>query len=290
MTSLTQWQQAGRFFTVNGNQIFYRTEGDEQKPALVLIHGFPTCSWDWVKIWPKLAEHFHVITLDMLGFGFSDKPVQEYSIFQQADIFDALLNKLAITKFHILAHDYGDTVAQELLARHGDTGKLLSVVFSNGGLFPETHKPVLIQKLLLSPLGFMVSKLASYKKFTANFGKICAKPLSKEELTGYWNMLQHNNGTKVMHKLIHYMTERKQNRSRWVGALQNTTVPMLLIDGLLDPISGAHMVERYQQLVSNANVVKLADTGHYPQVESPAVFVRAALAFLQKQAEQIKPR
>lgn len=280
MTTLTQWQQTGDYFTVAGHKIFYRLEGSSNKPALVLIHGFPTCSWDWVKIWPQLAAHFQLITLDMLGFGFSDKPQQTYSIFQQADIFDALLCKLAITQFHLLAHDYGDTVAQELLARHADSGRLLSVVFSNGGLFPETHKPVLIQKLLLSPLGFMVSKLVNYKKFADNFGKICAKPLSEEELTGYWQMLQHNHGTQVMHKLIHYMTERKQNRSRWVGALQHTQVPMLLIDGLLDPISGAHMVERYEQLIENPNVVKLADTGHYPQVESPDAFAQAALAFL----------
>jgi pimeloyl-ACP methyl ester carboxylesterase len=282
MTSLTQWHEQGRYFSFKGHDIFYRTLGDQQKPALVLIHGFPTCSWDWEKISPSLAEHFYLITLDMLGFGFSDKPKQDYSISEQADIFDVLLNKLEVTRYHIVAHDYGDTVAQELLARHHLTGQILSVVLSNGGLFPETHHPVLVQKLLLSPIGFALTKLMGYEKFKKNFDHICAKNLSEDELTGYWQMLEHKGGVSIMHKLIGYMRERKQNRDRWVGVLQTTKVPMLLIDGLLDPISGVHMVRRYEELVPNANVVRLEDTGHYPQVESPDAFANAALEFLLK--------
>jgi pimeloyl-ACP methyl ester carboxylesterase len=282
MTSLQQWQEQGDTFSFNGNDIFYLTKGDKQKPALVLIHGFPTCSWDWAKIFPALNEHFYLITLDMLGFGFSDKPKQDYSIFEQADIFDALLSQLNIKQYHLLAHDYGDTVAQELLARHHKTGQILSVVFSNGGLFPETHHPVLLQKLLLSPIGFILSKLVRYEKFKINFDHICAKNLSEDELKGYWQMLEHKGGVLIMHKLIAYMTERKQNRERWVGVMQTTDVPMLLIDGLLDPISGAHMVARYEQLIPNPNIVKLNDTGHYPQVESPEVFVKGVLNFLLK--------
>jgi pimeloyl-ACP methyl ester carboxylesterase len=280
MTTLIQWHERGEYFSFNGHQIFYQTLGQTNKPALVLIHGFPTCSWDWGKISEALAEHFYLVTLDMLGFGFSDKPKQDYSIFQQADIFEALLGKLGIRQYHLLAHDYGDTVAQELLARHHLSGDILSVVFSNGGLFPETHHPVLIQKLLLSPIGFILSKLVRFEKFKKNFDHICAKNLSQEELNSYWQMLEHKGGTQIMHKLIGYMTERKQNRDRWVGVLQTTQVPLLLIDGVLDPISGAHMVARYEELVPKANVVRLEDTGHYPQVESPKAFVTAALAFL----------
>lgn len=280
MTSLQQWQHQGQMFSFNGQDIFYLTQGDQEKPALVLIHGFPTCSWDWAKICPKLSEHFYLITLDMLGFGFSDKPKQDYSIFRQADIFDALLSSLDIKQYHVLAHDYGDTVAQELLARHHATGNILSVVFSNGGLFPETHHPVLLQKLLLSPIGALLTKFVGYEKFKKNFDVICAKKLSEDELKNYWEMLEYKGGTQIMHKLIAYMTERKINRPRWVGVMQQTHVPMLLIDGLLDPISGVHMVERYEALIPNARIVKLDDTGHYPQVESPDAFVGGALEFL----------
>lgn len=282
MDSLQAWHNKGQTFSFKEQEIFYRTDGDAELPTLVLIHGFPTCSWDWTKIWDGLLPHFHLVTLDMLGFGFSDKPKQDYSIFTQADIFDALLTHLNISQYHILAHDYGDTVAQELLARHHESGRILSVVLSNGGLFPETHHPVLVQKLLLSPMGFLLTKLFSYQTFKRNFDHICAKSLTDDELTGYWNMLQYKGGVQIIHKLIVYMAERKQNRERWVSVLQNTQVPLRLIDGTLDPISGAHMVARYEELIPQPDVVRLEDTGHYPQVESPEAFVQAALAFFLK--------
>jgi pimeloyl-ACP methyl ester carboxylesterase len=74
-----------------------------------------------------------------------------------------------------------------------------------------------------------------------------------------------------MRKLIHYMTERKQHRKRWVEILQDTLVPLHLIYGLLDPISGEHMVKRFEELIPNASVTTIAGTGHYPQIENPQI-------------------
>ncbi|MHA7835068.1 MAG: alpha/beta fold hydrolase, partial [Algiphilus sp.] len=66
-----------------------------------------------------------------------------------------------------------------------------------------------------------------------------------------------------------YMAERKNQRARWVGALQKAPIPIRVIDGLDDPVSGAHMVERYRALVAQPDVVELPGIGHYPQVEAP---------------------
>jgi pimeloyl-ACP methyl ester carboxylesterase len=289
MGSLSEWQQQGKTFKFNALDIFYRISEKPHAPTLLLIHGFPTSSWDFTKIWEPLSKHFNLITLDMMGFGFSSKPMpHHYSIFEQADIIDTLLKRLKISEFNILAHDYGDTVAQELLARHHATGKIKSCIFTNGGLFPETHKPVFIQKLLLSPLGGLVTKLMTFNKFKKTFDTICEKPLNQEELQGYWQLLQLNNGKAAMRKLIHYMTERKQHRKRWVGVLQDTLVPLHLIDGLLDPISGEHMVKRFEELVPNASVTTIEDTGHYPQVENPQAVLGGAMAFWNTQDILIK--
>ena len=75
------------------------------------------------------------------------------------------------------------------------------------------------------------------------------------------------------------MEERRRHRERWVGALQTTVVPLRVIDGLEDPVSGAHMVARYRELVPHPDVVELDGIGHYPQVEDPQGVVRAFLAF-----------
>ena len=103
----------------------------------------PTSSWDWQPIWETLSDKYRLIAVDMLGFGFSDKPDNKlYSIHLQADLVEALIEARQLKQFHVLAHDYGDTVAQELLARQlegSGSGEWLSCCFLNGGLFPETH-------------------------------------------------------------------------------------------------------------------------------------------------------
>ncbi len=281
---ISHWQSSGKIFHYDGFQIFYQDEGRGE--ALLCIHGFPTASWDWHLLWPDLTKRFRVIAPDMLGFGFSDKPREHtYSIHEQATLHERLLQALGISSAHILAHDYGDTVAQELLARHNErAGKfqIQSLCFLNGGLFPETHRARVIQKLLLSPLGPSLSRLLSQKSFSKSFSAVFGphtKP-SAAELEEFWSLINYNAGKRLSHKLLHYMPERKEHRSRWVGAMQQTHVPLRLIDGTADPISGEHMVKRYEELVPNANVVRLQGIGHYPQIESPSQVSNAVLAFV----------
>ena len=79
------------------------------------------------------------------------------------------------------------------------------------------------------------------------------------------------------------MTDRKTHRQRWVSALQQSAVPIGLINGSVDPVSGAHMVERYREIVSRDHfIAELPAIGHYPQVEAPDAVVEAYLQFLRQ--------
>ncbi len=287
LISAVAWRDSdagGQMMEHAAGPVFTKIEGSGD--ALLLIHGFPTASWDWAKLWPALTPHFRCLTLDMLGFGYSAKPKKfAYSIRAQADLFEAFLAAQSIQEYAILAHDYGDTVAQELLARHNEGSakqRLTRVVLLNGGLFPETHHPVLIQKLLASPIGSLIARLTTYRKFAANMRKICAQPLADAELESMWLLMNLNGGLQVMPSLIGYMVERRTHRERWVGALQQSKVLLRLINGLRDPISGAHMVERYRELMLKPDVIELADVGHYPQVEAPEAVAEAVLEFMGK--------
>ena len=283
--ALAEWRAQGRGFSFNGQAIRYWTAG--QGEPLLLIHGFPTASWDWHLLWQPLAQRYRVIACDMLGFGYSAKPRgHAYSLLEQADLQQALLSHLGIDEaVHVLAHDYGDSVAQELLARHQEGRiQLASCVFLNGGLFPETHRPVLTQKLLLSPLGPLLGRLFSRSKLKSNLTRVFGPqtPPSDSELDGFWELIAHNDGPAVMHRLIRYMPERRVNRERWVAAMQETRVPLRVIDGAVDPISGAHMVERYRELIESADTVLLPAIGHYPQTEAPAEVLGHYLQFRER--------
>ena len=76
------------------------------------------------------------------------------------------------------------------------------------------------------------------------------------------------------------MAERVQYRDRWVGALQETKIPLRFINGLADSISGAHMAQRYQELIPNPDVVELEDIGHFPLIEAPQKVLQYFLAFV----------
>ena len=284
------WRQQGEIIELLGHSLFVvDTAGDEdrEKPAILLIHGFPTSSWDWQPIWADLAKDHRVIALDMLGFGFSDKPEHhKYSIHGQADFFEALLTTKEIGRVHVLAHDYGDTVAQELLARQIEgrgVSQWLSCCFLNGGLFPETHRALLTQKLLLSPIGKWLNRLTGFKRFSSNFSSVFGpetKP-TEDELEQFWSIINHNNGKHVFHNLITYIRDRIEHRERWVAALKNANMPLALINGSLDPVSGSHMVERYQVLNCRLDyLAELPRIGHYPQLEAPAEVTEHYLRFL----------
>jgi pimeloyl-ACP methyl ester carboxylesterase len=288
LDSIDTWREQGDYFEFDGHRIFYRdshsfdSTSSSAKPDLLLLHGFPTSSWDWRELWPALTKHFRVVCFDLIGFGLSDKPdIPRYLIHTQADIAEHLLSSLGIVTYSILAHDYGDTVAQELLARELENERDLikSCVLLNGGLFPETHKPLMMQKLLLSPIGGLIARLASFRKFVANFDDICIQKLPAEDLRTHWELLIRANGRKVMPRLIRYMDQRVRYRERWVDALVHAKMPLRLINGLDDPISGGHMADRYEELVPNADVVGLQSIGHYPQNEWPSGVIDAALEF-----------
>ncbi len=285
--NLGDWQSAGGHFSHTGHRIFFREEGEGD--ILLCIHGFPTASWDWYRIWDGLRARYRVIACDMIGFGFSDKPAgYHYSIEDQADIQEELLESVGVDGVHVLAHDYGVSVAQELLARYEDRRRggqggprLRSICFLNGGLFPETHRARFVQKVLASPAGWMLSRMFNRRSFERSFSAVFGPDTqpSSEELADFWNLVAHNDGNRIMHKLIAYMADRIRNRERWVGAMQATEVPLRLVNGPEDPVSGGHMVQRYRELIPHPDVVVLDGIGHYPQVEAPKPVLEAALEF-----------
>jgi len=275
------WQRAGEYLDCAGHRIFFRRAGTGD--ALLCIHGFPTASWDWYRLWPELTRRFDVIAPDLLGFGFSAKPRgHDYTIAGQADLIDALLERLGVSSVAILAHDYGVSVAQELLSRRADgAGRGLgirSVTLLNGGLFPEATHPLLIQKLLKHRVvGPLLGRLLSERMFRRSFSRIFARDHrpSDAELADFWRLIAHNDGARVAHLVSRYQDERRVFRERWTAALRDADVPLRLIVGAEDPISGLTIARRYREVVPDPDVVVLDGVGHYPQVEAPDAVLEA---------------
>lgn len=295
MISVKDWYAKGRVEKLNGFGVFHLEAGETDAETIVLIHGFPTASWDWQAMWSDLSTRYRLITLDMPGYGFSEKPRgHKYTIMEQADTVEALIRHYGLTDFHVLAHDYGDTVAQELLARQNEgtgAGRWLSCCFLNGGLFPEQHRALLIQKLLLSPLGPLVNKFQTKARFKTSFSSIFGlntKP-SDAEIDIFWGLINYNNGLQAFPRLIHYIKDRREHRVRWRSALKEAHIPLALINGSSDPVSGAHMVDYYREVIGEPSyLAQLDGIGHYPQVEAPEKVREHYLEFLASKLVTIK--
>jgi pimeloyl-ACP methyl ester carboxylesterase len=293
---LERWKAAGQYFDYLGFEIFYRTAGTG--PHLLLIHGYPFNTFDWAPLWDRLTERFTVVAPDMIGMGFSAKPVAYgYTVHDHADMHEALLAHLGVQSAHILAHDLGDSVGQELLARHEfdehayGALRIESITWLNGGLFNESYTPRLMQKLMSrTPLGDIMSPLQGGSGLSRRlveptinemFGPR-TKP-TRHMLEQFHQILEYNDGKKVLHKVGRFVTDRYTHRNRWVRAMRETAVPMRLIDGPIDPNSGRHMAQRYSEVIPNPDVVMLDDAiGHWPQLEAPDAVLEHFLAHIDR--------
>ncbi|MCK0128134.1 alpha/beta hydrolase [Erythrobacter sp. F6033] len=279
------WRNKARYFDYQGHQIAYWVGENTNARPLLLVHGFPTCAWDWVPVWETLGAQHHLIACDMLGFGLSDKPRSGYSIHLQTDIQTALLNHLGIGEFDALVHDYGVSVGQELLARQQENSAaagLGKMVFLNGGIFPDQHRARPIQKLGVSPFGFLLGLLFSRKGFGKSFSEVFGPETqpSEAELDAFWEFISHKDGNRITHKLLHYIADRVTHKTRWEAALVAAEDKVGLINGALDPVSGKHAYDRWRATVPNARHHLIETVGHYPQVEAPREVAAKALEWL----------
>ena len=286
ITSFEEWKDSGCYFNYYGHKIFYTTN-NTKKPNLLLLHGFPTSSWDYSFIWDELAKQFNLIAVDMLGFGLSDKPYNHtYSTHEQSNIIEAILKNQQISKLHILTHDYGNTITQELIARQIQTTdssqlEILSVCFLNGGLFPESHGHTFLQGLLAGRFGNIIRHFITKKIAQKAIAKLIGKKnkLSMMELDIIWEFISYKQGNKIAHKLLQYINERKIYRQRWVSAIQYTKIPIRLINGPEDPVSGINMIENYKLQVTMHDVILIDGIGHFPHIEAPQQVLEAYLTF-----------
>jgi len=123
---------------IDGRAIFYREAGRLNAPHVVLLHGNPTSSYMFRNLIPILADRYHVVAPDFLGFGLSDAPsvgAVEYSFDVLAAITSALLSRLGIRQFALFVHDYGAPVGWRMAIAAPD--RVTAIISQNGNAYVE---------------------------------------------------------------------------------------------------------------------------------------------------------
>jgi pimeloyl-ACP methyl ester carboxylesterase len=273
-TTLDSWISGGcrRRISGSSHDLFVRQDGPVDGKPVTLFHGFPASSFDWVSVMPELTgAGYRVTTLDFLGYGSSDKPYPyTYLLLEQASLVQAVWEDLSIDRTALVAHDYGVSVAQELLSR--DATRIESMAWLNGGMFPDLHRPTESQRHLSELSGEEAEEYITETGYRAALLGLLGRPVSDHTLGEMWLDFSRSRGTRVAPALLGYMTERREHAVRWSLAVESYSGPQTFIWGPADPISGAHVLPRIREKAPSASINVLDNpppVGHLPQVEAP---------------------
>jgi pimeloyl-ACP methyl ester carboxylesterase len=294
MISIESWQSRGRTVSTPDGLVWAVEHGasHEARVPVLVLHGFPTSSWDFAAAIERVAESRRVVAFDFLGYGFSDKP-RDYgaSLFEQADVAQLVARDFGVTRAHVWAHDMGTSVATELCARR-ERGLLPfameSLALMNGSVHIELAHLTLGQQILKSPLGPFFAKLNSSVTFKAQMRRVFSRPPSDAELEGMWRLVARADGTAVLPALIRYTEERSRFRRRWIGALERLDVPALVAWGARDPVAVMAIADALAAEIPACERVTWEDLGHYPQVEDAERVAGAVSAFWERVGERAK--
>ena len=287
------WYQGGDYFewtsTTEDNNaakvnVFYRTWGDESKPKLVLIHGFPNSSFDYYKMIPYLAGEYHIAALDFPGSGFSDKPLDGYNymLAENAEIVDHFVREVVgFDDFALFTHDRGVSIGLAFLGNyldHPNPGYTVNYHFlSNSGMFLPLANLVPFQLSLLdADAGERMIQARS------------AQPRRTEgepESLAFSDIFAFNQGNISLLYVGRYLLERQVNETRWLENLPRSPVPVAYLWGLTDNVNPIripnYVWDTYlNDRESESSFWILPTAGHYPQRDNPeevAKIVRMAL-------------
>jgi pimeloyl-ACP methyl ester carboxylesterase len=282
---LAAWRDRGSDEEFRGRRI-HLFGRDGSGPLLLLLHGFPSSSYDWRPLLDRETEHA-VLAPDFLGFGLSEKPRDhEYTLHWQADLVEELVRHHGEGRHvFLLAHDMGTSVATELMARDIE-GKLemnvSGALLLNGSMVQGAASPTIGQRILRSPLGPVMSRLSSERFFRQQFGSIFSPghPLTDAEADDQWALICAGGGRTLNHKTIAYMGERFKHADRWHGAIRDWSKPVSLAWGMLDPVATENVLDAVLELRPHAPLSRFEDLGHYPQIEDPDRVAEALQAAL----------
>jgi pimeloyl-ACP methyl ester carboxylesterase len=268
------WRDRGTDEEFRGRRIhLFRREG--AGPLLVLLHGFPSSSYDWSPLL-EIERERAVLAPDFLGFGLSEKPRDhDYTLHWQADLVEELVRRHMTGPVFLLAHDMGTSVATELIARDIEGSlemELAGALLLNGSMVQGAASPTLGQRILRSAVGPLFSRLSSERFFRQQFGSVFSEghPLTREDADDQWALICAGGGRTLNHKTIAYMGERFRYADRWHGALRDWRKPLSLAWGMLDPVATENVLDAVLALRPAAPVTRFEDLAHYPQIEDPA--------------------
>ena len=277
-----KWFEEGSYFewtsTTKNNDgakinIFYRTWGDQQKPKLLIVHGFPNSSFDFYELIPLLENDFYIAALDFPGSGFSDKPLDGYSymLAENAQILDYFVTDIVqFDDFAMFTHDRGVSIGLAFLGNYidnPDPSYSLSYHFlSNSGMFLPLANLGAFQTAILDPV--RGPQIIELRKARPRLTEGDPAEVARADILAF------NDGVDALLHVGKYLLERAENEFDWLDNLPKSPVPVAYLWGLTDTVNPIRIPNYVWLNYLNEREVEssfwvLPTAGHYPQREKP---------------------
>jgi pimeloyl-ACP methyl ester carboxylesterase len=279
------------FTQVDGAKIHYQEFGDPAKPVVILIHGYTASVYVWKTTAPQLAEAgFRVIAVDLLGFGYSEKPSWfDYSIQSQARMISRFMDRLGIGRASIVGSSYGGAVALDLTLDYPervDKLVLADAVCNDDALDHPILRLTSIRGIgeLLTPF-IADSKLFLKRRMHSTLAKPNHHMITQERIDSVRRPLLSREGH---HSLL--ATSRNWSAARLERDAHLIERPTLIIWGEQDtviPISNGYKLHNE---IPNSRFVVLKDCGHVPQEEKSDLFSELDSGFVHDTKGPAAPR
>ena len=273
--------------TIRGLKMFYREAGSKDLPTIVLLHGFPSSSHMFRDLIPQLAEKFHIIAPDYIGFGYSDAPSVsdfEYTFDNLAEyVEEFLFNSLGLKKFSIYVQDYGAPVGYRIAFKHQDA--IEGIIVQNGNAYaegigpgfdamkpfwanrtPETEKPVRTLLTLETTI------------FQYTHGVKDPSRISPDSYTVDQHFMDRAGNDAIQLNLLHNYQANLTHYDDWHTFFRNKQPKTLIVWGKNDPFFTVEGAQAYLRDIPKAEL-NLFDTGHFALEELGDVIAKKIVSF-----------
>ena len=256
---------------VRGLEVFYREAGPTEGRTIVLLHGFPSSSHMFRDLIPKLADRYHLIAPDYIGFGYSAQPAPSKFAYTfdnlTAVVEELLLQKLSLKKFSIYVQDYGSPVGFRLASRNPQA--IEAIIVQNGNAYAEglspaweplrnlwSHRTLETEKAVR---GFLAPETT---KFQYTHGVNDVTKISPDSYTFDQFFLDRPDNNAIQLELFFNYASNVALYPEWQSYFRDQQPPMLIVWGQNDPFFTVEGAKAYQRDLPNAEL-QLLDTGHF---------------------------
>lgn len=257
-----------KFIQIDGNKIRYLESGKSKK-TLVLIHGLGASAERWSQVIPIFAEQFRVVVPDLIGFGYSDKPLVDYTPEFFLDFLEKFFVESKIDRPNIIGSSLGGQLSAEYASSHSQNIEKLVLVSPAGAMKQST--PALDAYIMAALYPNDQSAKNAFEMMEAS-----GEDIEDEIVSGFIERMRLPNAKLAFMSTILGL----KNSELITSKLPSISVPTLIIWGANDPVIPINYADDFVSSIQDCRFFRMDGCGHTPYVQDPNVFASKVLEFL----------